>query len=150
PRVIGYVRALAAIRTHQKSSAAVSLLVPIVALALPIGDTLLAMLRRGLRGRPMFSGDKEHIHHRLMALGLSHRQVVLVLYAVAIALSGLSLAMSKFAPQVGLAALVVLVGGALGGLWRLGFFQLGETAEMLALRRRNLELRGAVHTIATN
>src|SRR5581483_5841664 len=80
---IGYVLAVCAIRTNQKSSAAVSLLVPIVALALPIADTLLAMFRRGVRGRPMFSGDKEHIHHRLLALGLSHRQVVLVLYAVA-------------------------------------------------------------------
>ena len=147
---IGYVLAVSAIRTNQKSSAAVSLLVPIVALALPIGDTLLAMLRRGLRGRPMFSGDKEHIHHRLLALGLSHRQVVLVLYAVAVLLGVVSLAMSQFAPQVGLTALVVLVGGGLGSLWRLGFFQLGETAEMLALRRRNLELRTAVHAIATS
>src|SRR5205807_3166018 len=59
-------------------------------------------------------------------------------------------AMSQFAPKVGFTALVVLVGGALGGLWRLGFFEFGETAEMLALRRRNLELRTAVHTIATN
>src|SRR5439155_3862769 len=147
---IGYVLAVSAIRTNQKSSAAVSLLVPIVAFALPIADTLLAMLRRGLRGSPMFSGDKEHIHHRLMALGLSHRQVVLVLYSVAIALGGLSLAMSQFAPQVGFTALVILVGGALGGLWRLGFFQLGETGEVLALRRRNLELRTAVQTIAMN
>src|SRR5207302_1454129 len=95
---IGYVLAVSAIRTNQKSSAAVSLLVPIVALALPIGDTLLAMVRRGLRGRPMFSGDREHIHHRLLALGLSHREVVLLLYAVAVSLGGLSIAIASYAP----------------------------------------------------
>jgi UDP-GlcNAc:undecaprenyl-phosphate GlcNAc-1-phosphate transferase len=48
------------------------LLVPILALGLPIMDTLLAMARRSLRGRPMFSADKDHIHHRLMSR-LSYR-----------------------------------------------------------------------------
>ena len=147
---IGYVVAVAAIRTNQKSSAAVSLLVPIVALALPIADTLLAMLRRGLRGRPMFSGDKEHIHHRLLALGLSHRQVVLVMYAVAVGLGGLSLAVSSFAPWIGLSALIFPVAGGLVGLWHLGFFHLEETAEILETRRRNRELHAAVKTITTN
>src|SRR5262249_24186022 len=144
---IGYVLAVSAIRTNQKSSAAVSLLVPIVAVALPIADTLLAMLRRGLRGRPMFSGDKEHIHHRLLALGLSHRSVVLVLYAVALALGGLSLAMASFAPWIGLSALIVPLAGGLVGLWYLGFFRLGGTAEILETRRRNRELHAAVKTV---
>jgi len=145
---IGYVLAVSAIRTNQKSSAAVSLLVPIVALALPIADTLLAMVRRGLRGRPMFSGDKEHIHHRLLALGLSHREVVLLLYAVAVGLGGLSIAIASYAPQVGLTALVVLGAGVIAGLWSLGFFRMEATAEIRALRHRNLELRGAIKNIA--
>jgi len=145
---IGYVLAVSAIRTNQKSSAAVSLLVPIVALALPIADTLLAMVRRGLRGRPMFSGDKEHIHHRLLALGLSHREVVLLLYAVAVGLGGLSIAIASYAPRVGLTALVVLATGAILGLWWIGFFRIEATAEIRALRHRNLELRGAIKNIA--
>src|SRR5207245_8352254 len=144
---IGYVLAVSAIRTNQKSSAAVSLLVPIVALALPIADTLLAMVRRGLRGRPMFSGDKEHIHHRLLALGLSHREVVLLLYAVAVGLGGLSIAIASYAPRVGLTALVVLATGAILGLWWIGFFRIEATAEIRALRHRKLELRGALKKI---
>jgi UDP-GlcNAc:undecaprenyl-phosphate GlcNAc-1-phosphate transferase len=147
---LGYVLAVSAIRTSQKSSAAVSLLVPLVALALPIGDTLLAMARRGIRGRPMFSGDKEHIHHRLLALGLSHRQVVLLLYGVCLVLGVISLELVSVATQVGIAALVGLVALSLVGLWRLGFFRFQDTAEVLELRRRNLELRGAVKSIATN
>jgi UDP-GlcNAc:undecaprenyl-phosphate GlcNAc-1-phosphate transferase len=80
---LGYVLGVGAMRTSQKSSTAVAILVPIVALGLPIADTLLAMLRRALAGRPMFSADREHIHHRLLDLGLSQRRAVLTLYGVA-------------------------------------------------------------------
>lgn len=146
---LGYVLAVSAIRTSQKSSAAVSLLVPIVALALPIADTLLAMARRGIRGRPMFSGDKEHIHHRLLALGLSHRQVVLLLYAVCVVLGGISLGLLSVGTKVGIMALAGLVALSLLGLWRLGFFRFQDTAEVLEMRRRNLELRDAVKSITT-
>ena len=66
---LGYVLGVGAMRTSQKSSTAVAILVPIVALGLPIADTLLAMLRRALAGRPMFSADREHIHHRLLQKG---------------------------------------------------------------------------------
>ena len=48
------------------------LLVPVMALGLPIMDTLLAMVRRSLLGRPLFSADKEHIHHRLMSRLAAH------------------------------------------------------------------------------
>src|SRR5438874_419385 len=91
---LGYVLAVSSIRTHQKSSAVVSLLVPVVALAVPIVDTALAMGRRALTGRPMFSGDRDHIHHRLLGLGLSQRQVVLVLYGASIVLGGVALALA--------------------------------------------------------
>src|SRR5207249_417867 len=59
---LGYVLATSSIRTHHKSSTliSVSILVPMVALALPIADTLLAMGRRALAGRSMFNGDREH------------------------------------------------------------------------------------------
>jgi UDP-GlcNAc:undecaprenyl-phosphate GlcNAc-1-phosphate transferase len=80
---LGYVLGVGAMRTSQKSSTAVAILVPVVALGLPIADTLLAMLRRALAGRPMFSADREHIHHRLLDLGLSQRRAVIILYGAA-------------------------------------------------------------------
>ncbi|MFO0693298.1 MAG: MraY family glycosyltransferase [Polyangiales bacterium] len=70
-----------------KSSTAVSILVPIIALGVPITDTLLAMVRRVLAKRPIFSADREHIHHRLLDLGIGHRSAVLVLYAMTIVLT---------------------------------------------------------------
>src|SRR5712692_9054454 len=91
---LGYVLAASSIRTHQKSSAVVSLLVPMVALAVPITDTALAMGRRALTGRPMFSGDRDHIHHRLLRLGLSQRQAVFALCGASVLLGGAALALS--------------------------------------------------------
>src|SRR5207244_7624891 len=91
---LGYVLAAASIKTHQKSSAVVSLLVPLVALAVPITDTALAMARRALAGRSMFHGDREHIHHRLLKLGLSQRQAVLILSCATVLLGAAALALS--------------------------------------------------------
>src|SRR6185369_2784512 len=71
---------------RQKESTLVSLLVPIVALGLPLTDTLLAMARRFLARRSIFSADREHLNHRLLDLGLTHRRTVLVLYGCSVML----------------------------------------------------------------
>ena len=91
---LGYVLGVGAMRTSQKSSTAVAILVPIVALGLPIADTLLAMLRRALAGRPMFSADRDHIHHRLLDLGLSQRRAVITLYGVAALLGAMAVTLT--------------------------------------------------------
>jgi UDP-GlcNAc:undecaprenyl-phosphate GlcNAc-1-phosphate transferase len=56
------------------------LILPLAVLALPFGDLLLAVIRRLRRGQSPFAPDKEHLHHRLMELGHTHRRAVLVLY----------------------------------------------------------------------
>lgn len=59
-----------------------SLIVPLVILAIPIGDTLYAIIRRTLNKQPISMADNKHIHHRLMALGFSHKQSVKILYTM--------------------------------------------------------------------
>lgn len=88
---IGYVLALGAINSGQKTSTTVALLTPIVALGIPIMDTLFSMVRRFLERRPMFSPDRGHIHHRLLAMGLTHRRAVVMLYIFTAALVGVAL-----------------------------------------------------------
>jgi UDP-GlcNAc:undecaprenyl-phosphate GlcNAc-1-phosphate transferase len=83
---LGYVLAVGSIQTNQKSSTAVAILIPVVALGLPIADTLLAMARRAINRQPMFSADRAHIHHKLLDLGLSQKQAVLLLYGTSILL----------------------------------------------------------------
>lgn len=69
----------------------ITLIIPIVILGIPITDTLYAMLRRKLNNMPISGADKHHMHHRLMSLGLTHKQTVLVIYLVAIIFSMISL-----------------------------------------------------------
>jgi UDP-GlcNAc:undecaprenyl-phosphate/decaprenyl-phosphate GlcNAc-1-phosphate transferase len=66
---------------------ALPLLVPIAVLSIPFIDLVMAVVRRSLRGRSPFSPDKMHLHHRLLAIGHSHRRAVLVMYFWAALLS---------------------------------------------------------------
>lgn len=84
---LGYSVGAAALLTwRQKESTVVSLLVPILAMGLPLTDTLFTMIRRFLARRPIFSADRGHIHHRLLDLGLTHRRAVLILYGCSVLL----------------------------------------------------------------
>jgi len=60
----------------------VAVAIPVVSLGLPILDVGIAILRRFLGGRPLFEADADHIHHKLLKRGLSHRDAVLLLYGV--------------------------------------------------------------------
>jgi len=88
---LGFVLAAFSISTSSKGSTTVALMVPMLALGLPIIDTFLAIGRRVRKQRPIFSADQDHIHHKLLRAGLSHRQAVLTLYVVATFLAGAAL-----------------------------------------------------------
>ena len=77
---LGLMLAAVSLLENRKGTAAVTLLFPIVAMALPIADSLQAFVRRLAGGRPVFRGDIEHIHHRLVRLGLSPRGAVIALW----------------------------------------------------------------------
>ncbi len=74
-----------------KNATLISLIIPVVILGIPITDTIYAMLRRYLNKKPISSADKMHLHHQLMALGLTHRQTVLAIYCLAAIFSVIAL-----------------------------------------------------------
>ena len=78
---MGYMIAVIALLGF-KSITVTTLLGPIVLLAIPILDTLFAILRRIINKKPIGSPDKEHLHHQLLKLNLSHRNTVLVIYLI--------------------------------------------------------------------
>lgn len=80
---LGLLLAGVSLLDNRKGTVTVTLLFPLVAMAVPIADSLLAFLRRMIQRRPIFRADSEHIHHRLLRLGLSHRNAVFVLWFVA-------------------------------------------------------------------
>jgi UDP-GlcNAc:undecaprenyl-phosphate GlcNAc-1-phosphate transferase len=85
---IGYTLALLSIVGTAK--VAIALLV----LGVPIIDTFWIIVRRLVTGRAPFSPDRGHLHHRLLDLGLSHRQAVLLIYAICVGLAVLAYALS--------------------------------------------------------
>jgi UDP-GlcNAc:undecaprenyl-phosphate GlcNAc-1-phosphate transferase len=81
---LGTFLALCSLHSAQKSHTAVMILVPLCALGYPIFDMLLAVGRRTLRGQPMWTSDRDHIHHRLLARGHSPSQATVLIYAASI------------------------------------------------------------------
>lgn len=102
---VGY--ALAVLSVLGTAKLAVALLV----LGVPIIDTFWIIIRRTLSGRSPFSADRGHFHHRLLDLGLSHRQAVLLIYAICIVLAALSLILPGSSQIT--AFLVIVLGGGI-------------------------------------
>jgi UDP-GlcNAc:undecaprenyl-phosphate GlcNAc-1-phosphate transferase len=141
---LGFVLAATTLQTNQKASTAVAMLIPAIALGLPIMDTMLAIGRRALRGRPLFQADKEHIHHKLMARGLSHRQAVLVLYGFCILLGTAALILTYASSGQAAALLVVLALISFLFLRSLGYVRLDQMPQSAANRKRNRAMRATL------
>lgn len=110
---LGFVLATASVEGTMKGAAAVAMAIPTIALGLPIIDTVFAVTRRIRAGQPFYAADRGHLHHRLLDLGLSQRQAVVVLYAMAIGLAGMALlvaAADKVWVSVGALCIVMIVG----------------------------------------
>jgi UDP-GlcNAc:undecaprenyl-phosphate/decaprenyl-phosphate GlcNAc-1-phosphate transferase len=137
--VVGYILAVTAITGSQKGATTLAVMIPLLVFGLPIVDTLLAMVRRfvgSLRmlntpkatlkaqirvAKSMFEADQKHIHHRLIALGFSHRNAVLVLYALALGLSSLAL-LSVLAQYRNAGIILIAIGLATYiGIHKLGY-----------------------------
>lgn len=142
---VGY--ALAVLSVMGTAKVALALLV----LGVPIIDTFWIIIRRVSQGRSPFSADRGHLHHRLLDLGLSHRQAVIVIYAIGVilAISGLLLSGRG---QISVFILVVIIGGLLlflltrragQSLERSSYTDEPELGTLGAIRRAGEEIVGA-------
>jgi UDP-GlcNAc:undecaprenyl-phosphate/decaprenyl-phosphate GlcNAc-1-phosphate transferase len=78
---VGFMLASFGVIWSEKSVTVMSITAPMMALSIPLLDTALSIARRFLRRQPIFTGDRGHIHHRLVDRGLSPRKAVFLLYA---------------------------------------------------------------------
>ncbi len=110
---LGYTLAAVSALGTVKSAATIAMVVPIVALGLPIMDTAFAIIRRFNSGKPIFKPDKGHLHHRLLAMGLSQKQVVLLMYVISACLgvSAILLTEANVYSAVGILMLLLLLAG---------------------------------------
>ncbi|MCG1012316.1 undecaprenyl/decaprenyl-phosphate alpha-N-acetylglucosaminyl 1-phosphate transferase [Tepidanaerobacter sp. GT38] len=106
---LGFVLAAQAVEGAVKSATAIALIVPILALGLPIFDTAFAILRRFVNGKPIMQADKGHVHHRLIAIGLSQKQAVLFMYVISISLGICSLVLAIFGVKQAMIALALVI-----------------------------------------
>lgn len=138
---IGFLLSALALAGAQKAPTIVAVAIPVVSFGLPILETSLSILRRLISGRPVFTADREHIHHKLLQHGLSHRQVVIVLYGVSAVFALLSLFLLwPTGSSLGL-VLAVLGIGIWVGVQHLGYLELGELSRVA---QRTLEQRQIV------
>lgn len=105
---LGFTVAVLAVMGLAKSATFISVIIPIVILGIPLLDTTFAIVRRYFGHKPIFQPDKEHLHHRLMQMGLSHRQTVLCIYGVDIVLGLSAIALTLITPKQAAVFLVVL------------------------------------------
>jgi len=132
---VGFALAALSIMGSQKASTAVAVAIPILAFGLPVVDATVTIGRRLLSGKPIFKGDREHIHHMLLARGWSQRRVALVLYAVSAAF-GLAAMMFVNGGSGMTAVMLFVLGGAIA--LALGNLRYHEVDELRASVKRNI------------
>ncbi len=107
---LGFVMASLSVLGLFKIHAIISFAVPFIAFGIPIFDTSFAIFRRIKEHRPIMSPDRGHLHHRLVDMGFSHKQAVLIIYAICIVLG--AVAVLSFKSK--LLAIVIAVLGVIG------------------------------------
>ena len=153
---IGFMLSALALYGSQKTPTIVAVAIPMVSFGLPILETSLSVLRRLIGGRPVFTADREHIHHKLLQLGMSHRQVVIVLYGVSAIFALLSLFLLWPTGSTLALVLAVLGTGIWMGVQHLGYLEFGElrrVAQRTVTQRQvfvnNLAIRRAAEELRT-
>lgn len=119
-QLLGYLLGTVSILGLFKLHAAVTFLAPLLAMALPLTDTVFAFCRRVLRGQSPFRADRGHLHHRLLALGLSQRQAVALMVGASAALGLLAILLAGNSPALRAGCLLFAL-AVFAGAWLYGF-----------------------------
>ncbi len=148
---VGFMLAVLSVHGSTKSAAAVLAVVPVLVLALPLLDTTLAILRRWLRGTPISGADERHLHHRLVAIGLTHTRAVVILFIVAAALATFGVLLA-FAPPASVTGIATAGAAAclallIFGIKRLGYHEFVEAGAVVGggVSRLRRSIRDGIH-----
>ncbi len=123
---LGFTLAAISIEGSLKSPTAVALAVPVLALGLPIVDMLLAIIRRVRRGMSVGCADKEHLHHRLLQMGLSQREAVSIMYLVSGGLGASALVITGVGGWMAVAIIMAVSVSLYLGIRKVGMLNTGS------------------------
>ncbi|OQX09282.1 MAG: hypothetical protein BWK76_22515 [Desulfobulbaceae bacterium A2] len=129
---LGFTFAGVALYGSMKSQVGTALLIPMIAMGLPLFDTILSSLRRFLAGKRIFGADRDHIHHRLLALGLNTQRAVLLMYGVSVGMGLLAILLVHVNDERAAVILLLLAVGAVAFARKLGYFDYFSTRHMLS------------------
>ena len=122
-QLLGFLLAAISLKGAIKSATAFAIAVPILAFGIPIYDTLFAMIRRKINGKPIMQADRGHLHHRLLDMGLSQKQVVIIMYFVSAVLGGISIIAMQMSTQRSYFLLTFVILAIVLLAWKCGFFE---------------------------
>lgn len=124
---LGFILGCLAIMGTAKSATLISLFVPIVILGIPIFDTFFAIIRRINNKTPIFKPDKDHLHHRLLALGMSHTRCVLTIYGISGVFAAVAVALSLTTSPKAMLVLAILLFLIVIGADKIGLLTGGQS-----------------------
>jgi len=131
---LGFFLAMMSLFVYRPSGEFSGLAIPLLAMGLPVLDTLFSITRRALERRSLFAPDRNHLHHRLIDLGLHQRHAVVLLYVVTLLSCGLGLFMRV---TDGVASLLVFAGATVPLLLIFKLVGAVRLREAVAALRRN-------------
>jgi UDP-GlcNAc:undecaprenyl-phosphate GlcNAc-1-phosphate transferase len=144
---IGFLLGCYGLMWNQHAHTGLGMGAPFVALALPVFEVMLSIVRRFIRNRPIFGSDSNHIHHRILSLGLSHRDAALVLYGVAALAAIVAILQTILRPQFATALLVLLVAAGWAGFRLLRYPEFGILGQLLFAGGLRRTLRTSIHLL---
>ncbi|MCQ2559899.1 MAG: undecaprenyl/decaprenyl-phosphate alpha-N-acetylglucosaminyl 1-phosphate transferase [Clostridia bacterium] len=125
--LLGFTLASVSIMSTTKGAAATSVIMPLIILALPLLDTLFAIVRRVNTRKPIFQPDKGHLHHCLLARGFSHLHAVWFIYAISLVMGILAVVLNLMVSRkIMIITLLITVLVILWGSYSLGIFGVKE------------------------
>ncbi len=144
---IGFLLSALSMAAASRTTTLAGMAIPLLAFGLPILDVTLAVSRRFLRGHPLFRGDTDHIHHKLLRRGFSHAHTVVTLYAVTLAFVLASLVVLVDAALLAPVLFVVGIGICLG-VQQLHYSEFSEIFQPVARRRQVVATQANVRRAA--
>ena len=122
-QLLGFLLAAISIEGAIKSATAFVIAVPILAFGLPIYDTLFAMIRRKVSGKSIMQADRGHLHHRLLDMGLSQKQAVIIMYFISAILGGIAIIAMQISNQRAYFLLALVAVIIVSIAWKYGIFK---------------------------
>ena len=121
--LVGFILATISIEGVIKTATTIAVAIPVLAMGVPIFDTAFAIIRRLVNKKPIMEADKGHLHHRLLAQGLSQKQTVLILYVISAILGGCAIFISDTDSVMAYIVIAVIVLSIFLGAYRMGLIK---------------------------